>query len=237
MKTPADSNSTSYRQALRRWWDALVRPDLGGELVLSATGPITFDLVLLVVIAVLYATYGATMGLYRGAFPATVSAFKLPFLYVFTLLCCGPYLYVINAQIGPRLTARGCVRMFLLGVSANAVALASYAPVSAFFAITSSANEISGYRFLMLMHVAAFAFAGFLSVVVIGALVRAVGRQTRKPIRFRFLFAFGLMYGVVGSQMAWVLRPWVGSLDVPYAPFRAIEGSFIESVYKLLTNQ
>ncbi len=39
-----------------------------------------------------------------------------------------------------------------------------------------------------------------------------------------------VVFGLVGAQMSWVLRPFVGSPDLPFALFRERESNFFESV-------
>lgn len=222
---------------IKTWWDALVRPDKAAGVVLEFREHRGLNITLVALIAFLYASYGLTMGIYRGYYPGLVSFFKLPFLYLFTLSCCAPYIYVINSTIGPRLSAKACVRLLLIGLSANAVALASYGPFSFLFAFTTSTDPSSGYRFLILMHVAVFGLAGLASIVVIGAVFRAVSKRQQRPLTYQFIVAFAVLYALVGTQMAWTLRPWVGSWEMEYQPFRPIEGSFVQAVYRLLSGQ
>src|SRR5690606_24139508 len=106
---------------------------------------------------------------------------------------------------------------------------ASYAPVSLFFTLTTSKT---GYTFLVLMHVAAFAVSAVISLLVIGLVFRAVAAETGRPLRLWFVLSWGGVYAFVGTQMSWVLRPWIGAWGTPYAPLRPIGGSFIESVWK-----
>jgi hypothetical protein len=179
----------------------------------------------------LYLAYGFPMGLFRGAGPGIVSGLKLPFLYLFTVVICVPAFYVLNCLIGPRLSRTQCLRLLLMAVSVNAVALASYAPVALFFTLTTSPK---GYGFLVLMHVGVFAVAGILSVIVISVIFRATAAELGHRIRPLMVIGWGFLYAFVGTQLSWVLRPWIGSLTIPYAPFRPIEGSFIESVTKLI---
>jgi len=40
-----------------------------------------------------------------------------------------------------------------------------------------------------------------------------------------------ILFGVVGAQMGWVLRPFVGNPNVPFAWFRGRESNFFEAVY------
>ncbi|MBM3333399.1 hypothetical protein FJY63_01945 [Candidatus Sumerlaeota bacterium] len=213
------------------WWDALVHPDRAGRLVLDKRIGRGFDRFLVAGIAALYALYGLSMGLFRGYGPAAVSGLKLPFLYLLTLAVCLPAFYVLNCLWGSRLSVPECVRLLLVAVSSNAAALASYAPFSFFFTLTTSRG---GYRFLVLMHVAVFALSAIASVGVIALIFRATAAQLGRHLRAGVVVQWAILYAFVGTQMSWVLRPWVGSWSGPYAPFRPIGGSFIESLYNLI---
>jgi hypothetical protein len=39
---------------------------------------------------------------------------------------------------------------------------------------------------------------------------------------------------VVGSEMAWVLRPWIGWGELAYTPFRPLQESFIEAFLRVV---
>ncbi len=41
-----------------------------------------------------------------------------------------------------------------------------------------------------------------------------------------------VVFGLVGAQMSWVLRPFVGNPDQPFTWFRARESSFFQAVYE-----
>jgi hypothetical protein len=43
-----------------------------------------------------------------------------------------------------------------------------------------------------------------------------------------------VVFGVVGAQMSWILRPFVGSPDMPFSWFRARESNFFVDVAKSL---
>jgi hypothetical protein len=43
-----------------------------------------------------------------------------------------------------------------------------------------------------------------------------------------------VVFGIVGAQMSWVLRPFIGSPDLPFSFFRRREGNFFEAVLKAL---
>ncbi len=221
------------RGVIGQWWGALLHPSAAGALIAEPSAS-RLDLWLSVGVASAYAVYGSSMGITRGGFPAAVSALKLPLLYILTLSVCLPCFYLLNGLFGPRLRLRSCIRLLLLAVSANAIAVLSYAPVSFFFSFTTSTGTATGYRFMILMHVAVFAVAGALSLGVIGMIFREAAAAHRATLRPAFLAAFALVYGLVGMQMAWVLRPWVGSWGIDYTPFRPIESSIFETLGKLI---
>lgn len=212
----------------------MLQPAEAGRLILEDGGaPSGFTRFLALLTCALYGIYGTSMGLFLGIGPSLVSGLKLPFLYGFSLIVCYFSLYHLNALIGPRLTRRQTMQLLLFALSANAVALASYAPFSYFFTLTSSREA---YQFLVLMHVVVFGAAGIISVIEVALIFRATARLRNVPLRPQFVLAWAVLYAFVGTQMAWVLRPWIGARDVEYQIIRPIEGSFIEAVWRLLQN-
>jgi hypothetical protein len=39
-----------------------------------------------------------------------------------------------------------------------------------------------------------------------------------------------IVFGLVGAQMGWILRPFIGSPDLPFTWFRTRQGNFFEAV-------
>jgi hypothetical protein len=56
-----------------------------------------------------------------------------------------------------------------------------------------------------------------------------LGRHTKAVFR-----CWMILFGLVGAQMGWVLRPFIGSPDVEFAWFRERKGNFFESVWHAL---
>lgn len=217
----------------RQWWEALVDPRRAGGLIVGDEAPIGFSRTLFAICILLYALYGLTMGLFNSPTAAFVSAVKAPCLYLLSLAVCFPALLVLNCIVGPRLKARQCVRLLIVAQAANAGALASFAPVSFFFTVTAFEQD---YPFLVMVHVVVFAFAGLATVIVAGRLFHNVSQALGAAPTPLFLTAWALVYGFVGTQMAWVLRPWVGSRTVDYTFLREMQGSFFEAVWTMAKN-
>jgi hypothetical protein len=62
-------------------------------------------------------------------------------------------------------------------------------------------------------------------------------RQVVPPRRDRprkVFVAWMVMYGIVGAQMGWILRPFIGTPDMPFQLFRERESNFFESFFRTL---
>lgn len=63
-----------------------------------------------------------------------------------------------------------------------------------------------------------------------GALERLEGRAAGRNVRTVFRI-WVIVFGLVGGQMAWMLRPFIGNPNVPFTFFRARQSNFFEAVY------
>ena len=55
--------------------------------------------------------------------------------------------------------------------------------------------------------------------------------------RARIIFRLWvIIYALVGAQMGWLLRPFIGSPDLPFAWFRQREGNFFQSLFWQIHN-
>jgi hypothetical protein len=131
--------------------------------------------------------------------------------------------------------------------------LASFAPIVAFFAVSTTS-----YHFMVLLNVALCAVAGFLGL---GFLLRTLHRlsiaaepnEAPPPIvagpatsgaleptqgyvpgaNIRAVFRWWIiLFALVGSQMGWVLRPFIGNPSLPFTFFRTRESNFFEAVWQ-----
>lgn len=59
-------------------------------------------------------------------------------------------------------------------------------------------------------------------------------RAARADQARRLLFLWCVVYGVVGAQMGWLLRPFLGAPDAPFEWFRAREDNFLVAVLRTL---
>ncbi len=195
---------------------------------------------LLVATLVCGGAFGVCLGLFAatgqtpdGWWQMVSSAVKVPLLFLLTLLVTFPSLYVFATLAGSRLTLMPTLRLLVGAVAVNVAVLASFGPVVAFFTLFTTS-----YPFIVLLDVAFFMVSGAVSL---GFLSRAVsvlfgdasagGSQKRARLVFRLWL---LIYGVVGAQMGWLLRPFIGNPGLEFVLFRhRRESTVFEAVMNL----
>ncbi|MBX3390685.1 MAG: hypothetical protein KF691_14655 [Phycisphaeraceae bacterium] len=172
---------------------------------------------------------------------------KLPALFLLTLGVTFPSLYVFNALMGCGLGFRATLRLLVATIVVNLALAASLGPILAFFTVSTTS-----YTFIVLLNVALLGIAG---IVSIGFLLRALiklqedeaSKQTeqasgadelisRRSVTGMF-FIWIVTYALVGSQMGWLLRPFIGHPGQELTFLRARSGSFIESVWNSTAGQ
>lgn len=57
-----------------------------------------------------------------------------------------------------------------------------------------------------------------------------------QPVNTRLLYVWVLLFGFVGTQLAWTLRPFIGEPNHPFQLFRSIDGSFYANVIDTLVH-
>jgi hypothetical protein len=183
---------------------------------------------LLISSSVFFAVYGAIIGASHSALQAASSAIKLPALYLITLLVCLPTLYIFNVLFGSRQSLSQHFTYLLTTVSVISLLLCGFAPVALFFLIT-----VNDYSFFLLLNVGIFALTGIMGISFLYQVMKPVGEgDDTKGVRVRtkILQFWLVLYGFVGSQLGWTLRPFFGSSNT-FELFRAREGSFFTGVF------
>ncbi|MBX6311593.1 MAG: hypothetical protein IRY99_01520 [Isosphaeraceae bacterium] len=169
---------------------------------------------------------------------AMATVLKVPLVFVLTLLLTYPSLYLINLLVGPRLGAAAVLRLLAAMFGVMAAVLASLGPVVAIFACTAgysftvlfivAAGAVSGWTGLVFL----FRTLGRLAPASVAAPIgrpcprneegEACAPRTlpapaagRRAAAFRqgarlALVGWGLMFGLVGIQVGWSMRPILG---------------------------
>ncbi len=175
-----------------------------------------------------FALYGAIIGTYHSPWQSLSSALKLPALYLITLLVCLPTLYIFNTLFGSRQSIAQHFTFLLAAVSVIAILLCGFAPVTLFFLIT-----VEDYSFFLLLNVVIFGLTGIIGVSFLYQVMKPVltgEAADNAKVRTQILRFWLVLYGFVGSQLGWTLRPFVG-MPGQFELFRPREGSFFSSVW------
>ena len=193
-------------------------------------------------LAVAYGCCMGSFGIFGRAEPeywqVVASGLKVPALFLLTLAVTFPSLYVFNTILGTKLPFGKLVRLIASAMSVLNAVLASLGPIVAFFSATTT-----NYAFILLLNVVVFAVSGMFGVVFLFRMLQRdsgpVENDPETPIRSRspvgaVFYIWLLVFGLVGAQMGWVLRPFVGSPLMPFTWFRPREASFFEAVLKSL---
>jgi len=178
------------------------------------------------------ALYGGTMGVYHSPLQAAASAVKVPVLFLLTLGVCLPTLHFVGLLLGSPVRFGQSVVVFLTGVCQTSILLGAFAPISLFFFWSQSS-----YSFLLLMHVAVFAFCGAAGLVSIGRNYRLLHVTHSATADFRasgrLLKWWMLLYMFVGTQMAYNLAPFINRAG-PVTVFNTLGGNFYSYLYEEL---
>ncbi len=184
---------------------------------------------LLLLVTVFGMIYGAVLGSYFGrSVPRPLQMFyssvKVPILLLVTFGLSLPSFFVINSLAGLRDDFNYALRSLLATQAGLTIILASMAPLTAFWYISTT-----GYAPSILFNGVIFAAASFIAQGILKRYYRPL--IERRP-RHRWMLRFWLvLYCFVGIQMAWVLRPFVGSLGATTTFFR--EGAWGNAYVKL----
>jgi hypothetical protein len=197
--------------------------------------------------------YGAVMGAGASSplLQSLAASIKLPVLFLLTLAICLPTLYLFNLLCGGRLSARQALALALAAITVSSALTLAFAPVAIFFLITASS-----YHFYQLLNVAILSLTGFVGLQFLVSGVRSINaldraaqplisklpelteqddeapQQAARPpasprsVNMALLYLWLGLYGFVGTQLSWTLRPFFGDPDRPFTIFRAIEGNF-----------
>jgi hypothetical protein len=177
--------------------------------------------------------YGIIMGSYNGVLQSLVTGVKMPCLIVLSLLICFPALYVVQSMIGSTMTIYQMANIIFAGFFVFSTIALSFAPIIIFFMITSDS-----YSFLKLLHVAIFTFSGIFAVkTIINGLKFSCEKKNIYPKLGMSIFKIWVVIlAFVSSQLAWNLRPFVGSRDLSFELFRKHEGNFYVAVIQSAAN-
>jgi hypothetical protein len=215
---------------------------------------------IIIALGMVYGICMGTFALFRTkgphAWQIVASMVKVPLLFYLTLLVTLPSLYVFNALVGSRLTLATVVRLLIASLGVMVAVLASLGPIVAFFSVSTTSYPfmvlfnvvvctVSGALGLLFLlqtlhrlsiidsqRPAVSASEGLEAAEPsgpVGPLDPLENRVLGKHVKTVFQL-WVIVFALVGAQMGWVLRPFIGNPDLPFTWFRGRESNFFQAV-------
>jgi hypothetical protein len=181
--------------------------------------------------------YGAAMGCWRSSLQGLYTAAKLPMIILLTTVGNAMLNAMLAPLLGINLGFRQTLSAVLMSFTISAAILGAFSPVMFFFVWSAppmSPQAWTGYAGILLAHVGMIAVAGTAgNARLLQLLVRLAGNA---GVARRVLWAWLAGNCLLGTQLSWILRPFVGSPNLPVQFLRAhpFDGNFFESVLAAL---
>lgn len=184
--------------------------------------------------------FGAALGSWRAPAQALFTAIKLPLILLLTALGNGLLNAMLAPLLGLNLSLRQSLFAVLMSFTIAAAILGAFSPLLYFLIwntppMASGAPwETSAHGFILLSETAMIAFAGIAANLrLLQSLHRLSGSAA---IARKVLLAWLAGNLLLGSQLSWNLRPFVGApyLPVEFLRPNAFEGNFFETLFNAL---
>jgi hypothetical protein len=176
---------------------------------------------LLILIAFSFGAFGGVAALSgRALGPSLLGIVKLPALFLISGLICLPTLYYFSVLFGSRLRFLQMITLILTSQAVTAVLALGITPISLLFLLSGT-----DATFLVLLDIGALGLCAALGLIFLvqGALYANEGESpeqmtftgwvklfVRGGVRSLVLVGWLLLYGLIGAQLSYALRPFFG---------------------------
>jgi hypothetical protein len=191
-------------------------------------------------VAVIFAgagAYGAAMGSWRAPQQALYTAIKFPLVILLTSLGNALLNGMLASLLGLNMGFRRCLLVIFMSFTIASAILGSFSPLMLFLVwntppvgAATTANS-AAYGFMQLATVGIIAFAGVMANLRLIPLLRNLSGNSATALRVLFAWLAGNL--LLGSQIVWLLRPFIGNPAIPveFLTSHALEGNFFEAVF------
>ena len=185
--------------------------------------------------------YGAAMGWWRDPQQALYVAVKFPLIILLTTLGNALLNAMLAPLLGLNIPFRQSFAAILMSCTIAAAILGAFSPLIAFLVwsappMSSQTVSIPAYNAIKLAHVIIITFAGLIGNARLFQLLVHLGGSRAVALRVLFAWLAGNLF--LGSQLSWILRPFIGAPSLPVQFFRdgALHGNFYENVFGSVLN-
>ncbi len=186
--------------------------------------------------------YGIAMGSWRHPLQSLYTALKFPLVILLTTFGNALLNGMLAPLLGMNIGFRQSLMAVLMSFAIASIILAAFMPIVLFLVWNTTSSGVNSsaafaaYGFMQLTHVVLISFAGTLGNVRLTPLLRVLSGDARVARRVLFAWLAGNLF--LGSQICWVLRPFIGRPDMPveFLGAHPFEGSLYETVFNALRN-
>lgn len=180
--------------------------------------------------------YGLTLGIWRAPLQSLYTAVKFPLLIFLTCAANAMLNGMLAQLLGSGLSFKQTSLAILMSFALAAMILGGFSPITLFIWYNSpplaSKNAILGHSVMLLTHVLAISFAGVIANRRLLDLLRKMSPRDVTARAVLFSWLTGNLF--LGAQLAWNLRPFIGSPKLAVQFFRddPLRGNFYEAVWR-----
>ena len=174
------------------------------------------------------AIYGFLLGLYSGSFQTLAGAVKFPMLFFGTLFLCLPPLYMVNLLIGVKISFRQTLALLSGATYVMSALLVSLSPLLVFAMLNTTSSTI--ISFIM---IASCGISGVFALHCVWGGMQYVTDRQSGPAHAWIIKIWSVMYILVGTQLSWGLRPFIGQRG-EFVFFQPVGGNFFTAVFTLV---
>ncbi|MDB6027873.1 MAG: hypothetical protein JWM68_4096 [Verrucomicrobiales bacterium] len=184
--------------------------------------------------------YGAAVGLWRAPAQACYVALKMPLILLGTAFGNAMLNGMMAPLLGLQINFRQSLLAILMSFVIAATILGAFSPLMFFLVWNAPAFSVNGsgsvHASILLLDVFVIAFAGIAANARLLKLLRELSGS--RAIAMKLFFAWIAVNLLLGSQLSWILRPFIGSPGLPVEFLRAdaFHGNFYEAVFNAFKN-
>ncbi len=181
-------------------------------------------------------SYGAAMGWWRDPQQSFYVALKFPLIILLTTFGNALLNAMLAPLLGLNIPFRQSFSAVVMSNTVTATILGAFSPLIFFMvwnAPEMSAKVVSytAYNFILLTHVAVIALAGTMGNLRLLQLLTQLAHGPAIARRVLCAWLAGNLF--LGSQLSWILRPFIGAPSLPVQFLRpdSFHGNFYETVF------
>jgi hypothetical protein len=182
--------------------------------------------------------YGVAMGGWRHPLQSLYTSLKFPLVILLTTLANALLNGMLASLLGMNIGLRQSLMAVLMSFAIASIVLGAFTPLVLFVVWNTPSSGLNSpaafaaYSFMQLTHVVLISFAGTVGNVRLMPLLQRLGGSRRVARHVLLAWLAGNLF--LGSQICWVLRPFIGRPDMPveFLGKHPFEDNLYETVFR-----